>query len=431
MLNFSRINIYLVLMSAMLIVGCSSTDYRKKSSAILNTTAFYKAQDSEYEDFYKKGFLGKVTIWTNKDFINSSNLSPIEIFNNRKLSISYDGIPSGAYIGTIGENSKYTIYVPTGSVTLITNNGTNKLKATNLQVVGGKEVGYFWKTPEATLVSQEIDSISFNFDEVISWTSINQLKNILSPKIFIENKSDNESSAILKISYSQKLSKLTVNSEDVTVSEENYVTVKMPVNFGSNTFKIYAENINGFSSVTTHIITRKTDAEKRQEAMEELAIKRRLAESARLESIRIANEAKARKAEAERIAREGDGSNEDKLCQRYGLKPQTNGYAECRMRLDFAKAESIKQQQQYEREQAAYQEQMAAIQKERERQRAMKQLELGLRMMGGQSPVDAVNSVGTGAPIAPRAPTPTNQTITLPNGRMINCSTFGTMTNCF
>ena len=101
------------------------------------------------------------------------------------------------------------------------------------------------------------------------------------------------------------------------------------------------------------------------------------------------------------------------------------------MRLDFAKAESIKQQQQYEREQAAYQEQMAGIQKERERQRAMKQLELGLRIIGGQSPIDAVNSVGTGAPIAPKAPMPTNQTITLPNGRMINCSTFGTVTNCF
>jgi len=137
------------------------------------------------------------------------------------------------------------------------------------------------------------------------------------------------------------------------------------------------------------------------------------------------------KKEEERIAREGDLSPDDLLCKKYGLKPQTNGYAECRMRLDFAKAESIKQQQQYEREQAAYQEQMAGIQKERERQRAMKQLELGLRIIGGQSPVDAVNSVGTGAPIAPRAPTPTNQTITLPNGRMINCSTFGTMTNCF
>jgi hypothetical protein len=124
-------------------------------------------------------------------------------------------------------------------------------------------------------------------------------------------------------------------------------------------------------------------------------------------------------------------NSDDDTCRKYGFKPNTPLYGECRMKLDFAKAESLKQQQQYERDQAAYEQQMAAIQKERERQRAMKQLELGLRMMGGQSPIDAVNSVGTNAPIAPRAPTPINQTITMPNGRMVNCTTMGTMTNCF
>lgn len=137
------------------------------------------------------------------------------------------------------------------------------------------------------------------------------------------------------------------------------------------------------------------------------------------------------RAEQERIKREGDGTSDDLLCKKYGLQPQTGGYAECRMRLDFAKAESQKKQDQYQAEQDEYERRVAAIEREREKQRGMRQLELGLRMMGGQRPIDAINSVGTGMPIAPSRPAPINQTITMPNGRMINCTTLGTNTNCF
>ena len=122
-------------------------------------------------------------------------------------------------------------------------------------------------------------------------------------------------------------------------------------------------------------------------------------------------------------------NDDEQLCKSYGFKPNTSSFSECKLKLEMAKRQSIDAQEKYNREKAEYDRQMALIQREREQQRAMKQLELGLRMMGGQSPVDAVNSVGTNAPIAPRAPT--NQTITLPNGRMVNCTTTGTMTNCF
>jgi hypothetical protein len=52
-------------------------------------------------------------------------------------------------------------------------------------------------------------------------------------------------------------------------------------------------------------------------------------------------------------------------------------------------------------------------------------------MMAGQPPIEAIGSVGTNTPIAPQRPSSINQTITLPNGKMINCSTSGTITNCF
>ena len=50
--------------------------------------------------------------------------------------------------------------------------------------------------------------------------------------------------------------------------------------------------------------------------------------------------ARAKKAEEARIVREGDGSPDDVSCKKYGLVPQTQGYAECRMRLDLSRKES-------------------------------------------------------------------------------------------
>jgi hypothetical protein len=124
-------------------------------------------------------------------------------------------------------------------------------------------------------------------------------------------------------------------------------------------------------------------------------------------------------------------STDDQTCQKYGFKPKTQAFAECKFKLDMAKQEGAQAQEKYAREKAEYDRQVAAMQREQEKARAMKQLELGLRMMGGQSPVNAINSVGTGAPIAPSMPSPINQTITTPSGRMINCTTIGNNTNCF
>lgn len=126
----------------------------------------------------------------------------------------------------------------------------------------------------------------------------------------------------------------------------------------------------------------------------------------------------------------GDGSADDQTCQRYGFHPGANAYAECRMKIDIARQEAARDHQRYERELAAYNQKVAEAKREQERQRNIRQLELGLRMMGGQSVGDAARSVGTGAPIAPPRPAIQNQTIILPGARPINCSTVGTVTTC-
>ena len=122
---------------------------------------------------------------------------------------------------------------------------------------------------------------------------------------------------------------------------------------------------------------------------------------------------------------------DENTCRSYGFKVNTQGYANCRMQIDLARQESLNQQKKYEQDKAAYDQQMSEIAKERERQKSMRQLELGLRMLGGQSPASALSSLGTNAPIAPTPPMPVNHTIVTPAGRMINCTTTGTLTNCF
>lgn len=297
------------------------------TESTINRNDLKYINDSEVMDeLYKRGVVGKLTVWTDGSYLSQTRMNQADLFKTRDVVFEInenvgvgEAIPRKIYFGTFGGDTKYSVYLPSGKVILKTNTDTSYATSIGVELKGGMETAFYWRTPESRLI---------------------------------------------------------VNA------------------YGNRNFSKEAE--------------------------------RTLYGASELSKI-----SKDRKNEAERVAKYGDGSTEDGLCQKYGFKVRTSGYAECRLRLDLAKAESIKQQQQYERELAAYEQQMASIQREREQQRAMKQLELGLRMMGGQSPVDAVNSVGTGAPIVPRAPTPINQTITLPNGRMVNCTTMGTMTNCF
>jgi len=132
----------------------------------------------------------------------------------------------------------------------------------------------------------------------------------------------------------------------------------------------------------------------------------------------------------ESASQKGDGSADDQTCQRYGFQPASSGYAECRMKIDLARQEATRDQARYERELASYNQRVADLKREQDRQRAMRQLELGLRMMGGQPIGEAARSVGTGAPITPPAPPIQNQTIILPGAQPIHCTTVGSITNC-
>jgi hypothetical protein len=152
-------------------------------------------------------------------------------------------------------------------------------------------------------------------------------------------------------------------------------------------------------------------------------------EESDLRKERLAKE-KKKSMESLRQAREGDGSSDDLTCKKFGFKPQTANYADCRLKIEIANRQALQQQAHYEEQKRRYDEQLAAIKIEKDHQRNLKQLELGLRMMSGQPIQDAVRETA-GMPPLPKPPGPVNQTIIMPGGRIVNCHTTGTVTNCF
>lgn len=122
---------------------------------------------------------------------------------------------------------------------------------------------------------------------------------------------------------------------------------------------------------------------------------------------------------------------DDDTCSNYGFKKGTPAFAECKIRIDLARREMLQQQEFYEQQMMQYQQQVAAQEAEKNSRQSAYMTELGLRMMGGQAPLDAAVSVGTGAPITqPQMPS-TTRLYTLPNGRSMTCTSSGNVVNCF
>jgi hypothetical protein len=128
------------------------------------------------------------------------------------------------------------------------------------------------------------------------------------------------------------------------------------------------------------------------------------------------NEAEAKKRAAE-LAAKGDGSSEHQLCFRYGFIPGSTNYAECRQRIDAAKAEARAAEARYEADLRRYEEQLARAERQRDSDRNTRLMEMGLGMMsGGGRSSSSTSNIGP-------APTPPllTQRIRLPDGQIINC----------
>lgn len=138
--------------------------------------------------------------------------------------------------------------------------------------------------------------------------------------------------------------KFSLNGENViheAVSNNNY-KFSLKLSKGDNKFIVEALGADKKSVIKEFNLYIKTDKDLLAERVAAKEAERKKAEEERLRNIRLERDAKAKKAEEERVAREGDGSQDDLDCKKYGLKPQSQGYAECRMRLDLFRRENEK-----------------------------------------------------------------------------------------
>jgi hypothetical protein len=125
-------------------------------------------------------------------------------------------------------------------------------------------------------------------------------------------------------------------------------------------------------------------------------------------------------------AKQAPSSPDDATCRQYGFRSGSNEYASCRLQIDQARQDAQRQQAQFQQQQRQYEEQLEAQRDARSRAAGLALLNLGLGTMASG------NFPGAGpAPIAPLPPQNFNRTYTLPGGRMMNCTTTGTITNCF
>ena len=121
------------------------------------------------------------------------------------------------------------------------------------------------------------------------------------------------------------------------------------------------------------------------------------------------------------------GDPDDATCIKYGFKRGTNEFAQCKLQIDQAKQDTQRQQAQYAQQQQKYEADLKAYKRQREDARDMAMLEKALGLLGGGS---QGSSAGP-SPIPPPIPSNEFRRYNLPNGKIMQCNTFGSNTQCF
>ena len=124
----------------------------------------------------------------------------------------------------------------------------------------------------------------------------------------------------------------------------------------------------------------------------------------------------------EETAMSGDGTPDHQTCYRYGFRPGTTPYAECRLKLDIARRELEQKQADYEMRQREYVARQAEYENELDRRRRMAALDIARRLAGGQGFANSIAGAAGIAPIAPQRPSMENYFITMPGGRNATCT---------
>jgi hypothetical protein len=115
---------------------------------------------------------------------------------------------------------------------------------------------------------------------------------------------------------------------------------------------------------------------------------------------------------------------DDATCKKYGFKPKSSEYASCRLQIDQAKQDAKRQQAQFAEQQKQYEAQLEEQKRQRKIASGIALMQMGAGLSSGA--YNANNAYGA----LPTPPNP-NRTYVLPGGKMMNCTTTGSVTQCF
>lgn len=123
-------------------------------------------------------------------------------------------------------------------------------------------------------------------------------------------------------------------------------------------------------------------------------------------------------------------------CLSFGFKTSTEGYAQCRLKLELAEQQAERDatfaDAEERRRQADNKERAEQIKRDQDEKRRFNQAQLAEQKRQRDAAAGlALMQMGSSLVNPPKPPPPANQTIVTPSGRIVNCHTTGTVTNCF
>lgn len=310
----------------LLLVSCASKAPETSSNRV--TSDLWTWDTSKY---YDEKILGKIIVYASNDIGKESKVT----FTN----LSY--VANKEYIaGTIDSNQANEIALLEGDYIFYVR--TNSWQQKIVKVRGGETIYLKSNGKEIVVESNLPDDVSIRKRGSIYSKSdfVSKIKAFTALSYDLNAEGSSKPVDVL-VGNNMTEPSFTFNGSAVFPEKKNKSNYKLLLKFNKGDNELVIDVI-GFDKAPlkkSYVIHVKTDKEIALENNAARELERKMAEDERQKRVQLEKEAKAKKAEELRIAREGDGTPDDLSCKKYGLKPQTQGYSECRMRLDLSRKE--------------------------------------------------------------------------------------------
>ena len=324
---------YLLIISTLILTSCTTVNTTGPTSTEISDLRYW-----DTSKYFSAKFMGEVLIFTNEKMEQGITL---RLVDKNKSDNKY-------FIGKFDLSRGYKIALMPGNYEIDVSDEPSLFKKgairkINIRIDGGRKINL-------NIVSDTISVVDETFEkprniEAGTIYFSREVENIVNPKIIIHSTSVTGAVATVKVGELNRYKnpEFIFNGEKISYTDVyNFMqrnfqyTFELNLKDGPNKFEANIVNIDGKIESVKFEYYKKSAKEVAQDVM-----KKQRQEEERI--IKLENEKKAAIAERERIEREGDDSPDDKSCKRYGLKPQTQGYAECRMRLDLSRKEDQRQ----------------------------------------------------------------------------------------